>query len=401
MKFTIYSRTFVLISFCFSVHLTAEAGYSEPASYKWPKKVITLGSAGFSTSGWDDSWVFQKAINQVASAGGGRVHVPKGNYRVVNVNLKSDVHITVQTGSKITLHKEGVMFNMSGDIANTSIRGIGGRFTMEMPDVNNARGVLLSSVRNALVSNVNVQDPHQTRYPTLGATWDQNTNKSATDISFGNITQFQSNYGYGVAQFQAVTRGTFWNIKCKNGVALRFECGDWKIMTLSGYGGVFDCKANNTTSEQGQAAIMLQPHVLNCGNVFMNGVSAVGSEFAILNEKGGTWAFTADEIREHNLTTGSFGKLSMGNVNAVYWSGGVPTRWSHLDFYPKSELQKIYRENNTSGNVGPSCAVIGDYGLTRSAHSTWNLSKTGAFVNPIISTRIYHHSDSEKNRPWK
>ncbi|QBG47421.1 hypothetical protein EGM51_08465 [Verrucomicrobia bacterium S94] len=370
--------------------LNTQAFYSEPASYTAPKKIIRLGDSGYSTGSLDDTWVFNKAINDVANAGGGKVYVPKDSYRAANVQLKSNVHIEIQGGTTITLHTDGKpIFAMENNIANTSIRGVGGRWTAKLPDYSKALVIGISHVRNGMVKNINVDDPYYTVHQSISIGWNRNTDGTPLDITVGNITQDKEHYGYGVMQSQAGTSMNFYNLKGKGGVPARFETG-WKEMNLADRGGVYNVKATNITSEYGQAAVMLQPHTRHCGDVFINGVNTVGSEFAVLHEKGGTWKYTAEEIAQHNLTTGTFGNISMGNINGVYKASGVPTRWPHLDYFPESELSKIDPADNLSGYIGPSIAVIGDFGIADS-RTTWNLSKTGAYVNPLTIRSGYNH----------
>ncbi len=370
--------------------LSVQAYYSEPASYKSPKKIIRIGDSGYSAGSWDDTAVFNKAITDVANAGGGKVYIPKGDYRAADVQLKSNVHIEIQSGTKITLHKDGTgIFGMNNNIANTSVRGVGGRWTADLPNYSKASVIGMSHVRNGFVQNIDINDPYYTVHQSISIGWNRTTDGTPLDITVGNITQEKEHYGYGVMQSQAGTSMNFYNLKGKGGVPARFETG-WKEMNLANRGGVYGVKATNITTEYGQAAVMMQPHTRKCGDVFINGVNAVGSEFAILHEKGGTWKYTAAEIAQYNLTTGSFGKLSLGNINGVYKSGGVPTRWAHLDYYPESEFPKIDKANNISGYVGPSIAVIGDFGIA-SSRSTWSLSKTGAYANPLTITQGYGH----------
>lgn len=376
----------------------AQAAYSEPASYTNPKKIISLGSDGYSTDGWDDTWVFKKAIKNVAKAGGGKVYVPTGTYRIAEVALKSNVHIEVNSGTVITLHKAASMFSMTDTIENTSIRGVGGRFTIKIPDFEQARVVFMTDVQNALIQNIDIEDPHKSVFSSIEMTWNSSTDGTPVNCTIKNITQDHEEYGYGVVQAQAATSTNYENLKGTGGVPVRLETG-WTAMNLKKQGGVFGIRATNITSTEGQAALMMQPHTRTNGDVYGRYLTAVGSEFAVLHEKGGTWKYTADQIRDNNLTTGSFRKLTIANTEAIYKENSTPTRYAHLDYYSQSELEKVFKDTSKeSGYSGPSIAVFGDFG-NASNRNVWGLKKTGAFVTPTTMTSGYNHPTWWLNRP--
>ena len=49
----------------------------------------------------NQSALLQKAINDVAAAGGGRLIIPKGTYRFAKVYLKSNVHLLIEKDTVI------------------------------------------------------------------------------------------------------------------------------------------------------------------------------------------------------------------------------------------------------------------------------------------------------------
>lgn len=52
----------------------------------------------------DQSARFQRAIDQVAAAGGGRLIVPKGVYQLAGIYLKSNVHLLFEQGTVVRPH---------------------------------------------------------------------------------------------------------------------------------------------------------------------------------------------------------------------------------------------------------------------------------------------------------
>ncbi|MFD2255245.1 hypothetical protein ACFSSA_01025 [Luteolibacter algae] len=379
----------------------ARAAYSEPASYTNAPTTITLGSPGYETTGADDSAAFSDAINDVAAAGGGIVWVPEGDYSLVGVEMKSNVHLRIRTGSILRMQAEGLMFWFGGGIENVSIRGAGGRFTVNMGNFDTSRFITGNGVDNMLVANIDIEDPHETVYSSISLGWDRIRDETPSNVTVRNISCLnKEHYGYGIIQAQAASDSFFTNLEGHGGVPVRLETG-WKLMNLAKRGGVFNIKATNITSKDGQAAVMMQPHTITNGDVFINHVNSVGSEFTVVLEKGGTWKYSAQEVQDYGLATGTFGMISVGNAHGAYHSSGVPTRYSRLDNYTPSELQKVFRDpGKISGHSGPSIAVVGNYGDSSSL-TTWNISGTGGYVNPLISDEDdeYNHSSADKKRP--
>ncbi len=81
------------------------------AGVKFPDRVFDvtkLGARG--TRIWYDTPAFQKAIDACAQAGGGTVAVPKGEYLVGPIFLRSNVRLEVQKGAQIVAATEESLF---------------------------------------------------------------------------------------------------------------------------------------------------------------------------------------------------------------------------------------------------------------------------------------------------
>jgi len=367
----------------------ALAAYSEPASYTSPPRVIVMGSSGYSTQAADDSAVFQRAIDDVAAAGGGRIWVPGGEYQLSGVSFKSNVHLQVHKNATLVLNQQGAsVFGFGGGIENVSIRGVGGGlFTVQLPDYEQARFIFASGVNNLLIRNVDIEDPHMTVFSSIELTWSRQDGRTPNNVTIHNVNQLTTaDYGYGITQIQAAENTNFSNLRGVGGSVLRLETG-WKTMNLANAGGVFNIRATNITSEEGQAAIKMQPHTRHNGDVFANFVTAIGSGFALSSEQGGTWKYTDQEIANSNLTPGSFNSLAAGNVSGVYREFGAQATWARLDFYVESELMKVFSDpGRTSGAayVGPSIGVMYDGGEIVGNVSTWRVTGSSEFLNPLI-----------------
>jgi len=262
-------NTFLLLLACGSI---AVGKYVEPLSFTEPNKTVTLGSDGYSTSRWNDTGVFQRAIDDVAAAGGGHVVVPADTYRVKEVWLKSEVHIVFMGASSVYAHTAEVaswehvnMFNVNsfgasaGPIENTSIRTVGGRTEIIFGDHINMRAFLYVNARNFLLSNFIIKDT-KTLFPSAEFSWQAGRNPDGSQRvpTHGTVEHLRTDdaeFGYGTIQTQAGTDIYFHDIECEGGVTLRLET-DWKLMMLAKEGGVRDIVANTIKNVNGRSGAL-------------------------------------------------------------------------------------------------------------------------------------------------
>ena len=352
----ILSRYIAAIIFAVGLWLTSDsalAEYAEPASFTNPTRVIRLGSPGYSTALPDDSAVFQKAIDEVAEAGGGRVIVPTGNYQLANVKLANDVHLVFDGPSTIHPHVEGVgrgtaiaVFAMGTEsfTKNTSIRGINGWTRFVFDNHRELRAFVVADTRNFLLSNFNIEDTRTIFCAVEMTGRGQNADgsfKIPTGGTVQHIRNSNAHYGYGTIQAQSSKSVMFKDIESIGGVALRLETG-WKTMNATQTGGVFDIHADDIAVHSGQAAVMLMPHSMHNGAFYGKNIHSTASEYALLVENGSLHKFNDKEIEKLGLTKGTFEFINVDGVDAVYSDGPIETRWVHLLHYPKELHAKIY-----------------------------------------------------------
>ncbi len=182
----------------------------------------------------NQSDIFQQAIDDLVAAGGGRLVVPRGTYRMSGVRLKSNVHLLIEAGTVIKPHwpagTKTVVFLMDAErpanrrqitaeqeqsyIENVSIRGAGGPFTIDYSEREHRkgegiRGVLCKMVKNFLIENMDVRDnfttycgitltPTNSRLPV--ETVRQWPVSRATDGTIRNCRIFNASPGYGLVQ---------------------------------------------------------------------------------------------------------------------------------------------------------------------------------------------------------
>jgi hypothetical protein len=229
------------------------------------------------------------------------------------VRLDSNVHLLVEKGTVIKPHwPEGTktcVFLLDAErpsrknstpaqdkafIENVSIRGLGGRWTIDYSDRERKqgegiRGVLTKMVRNFLIADLDIRDNYTTYCgitltPTnsrIKDTSDWEITRS-TDGTIRNCRIFNASPGYGLTQLHGAQSIHYEDIHAVGGVALRLETGAGGLHT-----GVFDITARNVTCENGRCAVMFGPHSARNGLVQVEDVKTRSCTFGVTIGKGG------------------------------------------------------------------------------------------------------------------
>lgn len=373
----------------------ALVSYVVADSYLYPKLTIEMGSAEYPVRSQDDSPMFQKAIDAVHAAGGGHVVVPPSEYRIMDIQMRSDVHVICKNG--VIFHPSGragknkgvSVFNFGMEDAITNASLIGGEagtvfdFTGMTRDL---RAVTVGECDNFRVANLAIND-NQTKFSSITLTWigaRDGVAQSARNGLIENITANNAHYGYGAIQAYSGENLTFRNIKSGGGVAVRLETGLIR-MNRAQIGGLFNILVEGAVSTNGQAALMLQPHTMKEGAVVARNISSDGSEFAVLIEKG----FVSKERygSQSELTPGSFKSVTIDGVNAVYRDGPIVTRYVHFKYYPKELHPQIHPGSGKEDSaLGPSIAAVANMADARTEVSITNVTAKGFKYRPDIMT---------------
>lgn len=291
----------------------------------------------------NQSDIVQQAIDEVAAAGGGRLVIPRGTYRFAGILLKSNVHLLIEKGTVIKPWwpdgEKTVVFildaerpsqkkKMTADqekafIENVSIRGLGGRWTIDYSDRERkqgegVRGVLAKMVRNFLIADLDVRDNYSvycgiTLTPLQTTTDTSNWAVSrATSGKIRNCRIFNASPGYGLAQLHGAQSVHFEDLYALGGVTLRLETGAVGDKTA-----VYDITGRNIVNENGRCAVMLGPHSAMNGVVKVDGVRSISSAYAVSIGLGGV----KEAELKHNpdASDGVFAKGSyIRNIHAIF-----------------------------------------------------------------------------------
>lgn len=304
----------------------------------------------------DDSQTFIDAINAVNSAGGGKVIVNAGTYRILEVPLKSNVHLELDSGVTLvpinpSTTSNNAIFDADSNagIENFSIIGTGGNFTVDMTTLVTTIRIRVISFKycsNFKVSNFHITDNY-TEFSSLafGSNYGTTSTPDGTRINLirgvphhgiiENISMVNGHYGYGLVQTQGGNNLLFRDLSCVGGVALRLETG----FNLLQYTELYDFNdikldqiwGRNLECTNGQSALQLSPHTLDQGFFDVSGVTGVSCEAGVVWSSG----FTTDEQESFGLTPGTFDTTSkIRNVISTFGQNAQLHHVKRLRYIP-------------------------------------------------------------------
>lgn len=366
------------------VSLTAHAEYTETMDPDGPTKHMgaDYGLVDDNAKA-NQSGVFQKAIDEVAASGGGRLIVPKGTYQLAGIRLKSSIHLLFEAGTVIKPYwPEGtkcMLFLLDAErpvkkkdvteeqakafIENVSLRGLGGRWIVDYSDRERKQGegsraVLAKMVRNFLIQDLDVKDNFSvycgiTLTPTSSKDiegWDVSR---ATDGTIRNCRIFNASPGYGLSQLHGAQSVHYENIYAKGGVALRLETG-----AVGHQIGVFDITANNVVCEDGRCAVMFGPHSAMNGLVQIENVVTKSCTYAVTMGKGGVKE--AQLKIQPDATDGIFAEGSyVKNIKAIFGTTAQVKTHAMMSI-PEEYYDDLWLRWENKFFQGPSIGAVKD-----------------------------------------
>ncbi|MDO7136013.1 T9SS type A sorting domain-containing protein [Algibacter lectus] len=283
----------------------------------------------------DDSQMFIDAINAL-SASGGTITVQAGTYKILEVPLKSNVHIEVNSGVTIMPYNpiQGVnnaIFNADNNtgVTNFSIIGTGGKFNFDLTGLASTLRVRVINFKycsNFKIANFHITDSY-TEFSSLAFGTNYTTSNSVINSVRGvpqngiieNGSMVNGHYGYGLVQTQAGKNILFRDLSCVGGVALRLETG-FNLIQYTPEALFEDLKLDNIYGRNlectnGQSALQLSPHTLDQGFFDMRNITATSCEGGVVWSAG----FATDDQEADGLTPGSFNSASIvRNVTANF-----------------------------------------------------------------------------------
>ncbi|VGO18565.1 glycoside hydrolase family protein [Pontiella sulfatireligans] len=399
----------LLAGFCFS---TSWAEYREVMNPKGLSRNLKTDYGLVDDNAQSDqSAKLQKAIDELSAKGGGNLTIPKGTYLFNAVVIKSNVHILIEAGTvmkpTITPGTKSGMFSIDDKakekfVENVSIRGVSGRYTIDYSTAGLEAGprfIRFGKVRNFLVADADILDSF-TPYSAMTFTVakDKGANKwdvfRPTDGTVRDCSAFDSSHGYGLVQAHGAKNVLFENLYSRGGVTLRFETG-----AGGPYAGVHEVYGKNIINENGAMAVVFYPHAVQNGNVYIDGVKAISSQWAVSIGGGGPPS-KKDIANNPDAKPGVFGNKSyVKNVHAIFGKTAQISKKS-ASTTPEEYLKDLKVLPGSVYFTGPSCGVV-SYGIQNDAYklSVENVTDEGFKYNRGI---VYPDPNAAKGADrWK
>ncbi|OEK08242.1 Iota-carrageenase [Flavivirga aquatica] len=428
--------------------------YRQPVSFDVTKNLVDdFGVNNTDTN--DDSAKLNRAINSFADGEVGRIIIPEGNYYLLNIRMKSNVHLEIAKGATIfpvkglAEDRNHRIFNFGArgqkKIESTSVYGKGGRFTVDLRN-NSSNNLIVADIGEAdgfRLANLNILDDKTIFASVLISFFDKKGVAEAWPHNgiVENITQTNAHTGYGLIQGYAADNVLFKNLKCTGGVTLRLET-DNLAMKKAGKGGLRDIFANKIIGKDGLTPVMFSPHFMENGKITIDDVTAIGCAYAVRVEHGfieifdtenrskgafrnyiegllgagsisniyrrnnGTvWAVRiADEFNdiafEHSelggIKPGKFETSEVTNVKVVYKNSGAKIKEAFLQYLPCGEWDKVCRPGESGFEYsGPSLGITIDKTKRDGSLGNYDVNVTVAEgKNTFPSGYILHVTDS-------
>lgn len=351
----------------------ANAAYRETMDPKGLTKNLTTDFKMVDDNGKSDqSEKLQEAIDKVAKKGGGRLILRKGTYSFSGINLKSNVHLLIEKDTVLKPYwpkgTKTIMFSLDSEepekyIENVSIRGLGGRYTVDYSDRGKKSGegirfAVCRLVKNFLIADANIQDSHTTYcgiilVPAKGKRADQWKISRATDGTIRDCSIFNADSGYGLAQLHGARNILFENLYALGGVTLRLESG-----AGGEYAGVFDITGRNIAGENCRSAVMFSPHATHNGTVHVDGVTAKSCGYAV---RIGSGFIDRKHKDDPDAQIGTYASDStIKNIHAVFGMNAQIDKKEIYQLEPEYYDDIRKSEDNEKSVVGPSIAAVYD-----------------------------------------
>ncbi|MFC6225822.1 hypothetical protein ACFP2F_21430 [Hymenobacter artigasi] len=338
---------------------------------KIPDKVTEIMLSGKNDG--RDSNALNFKIASLSNASGGIIHIKKGEYFLINVQLRSNVQIKIDKDVLIMPY-----FDKNAKKLGNTIFEIGKEFPVENVAITNSdednenqttwftvnfpkgdyrmKLITACNVHNFKFSGFKITDSY-TPFSAIALNLPDSNNRDEVPFQgiIKNVFLTNSHVGYGVIQIQAGR-----SILCKNlegigGVTMRVETGSGETGTENVIT-VDDIVGRNIKVKNGDAAFNISPHRINQGRVDVEGITAINSTFAVQLAAG------FKDRKEGGVDNyGTFDSRSyVGDITVTGGEGAqVKSKdFIYLDCKTREGMQAKHQNPDFESTPGPSIGVI-------------------------------------------
>ncbi|MEN6361122.1 MAG: hypothetical protein ABFC90_00585 [Bacteroidales bacterium] len=288
-------------------------------------------------------------IDKLSKAGGGKIIISKGNYIIKEVVLKSNIQIIIETGVNIVmdngksgkqmLFEIGTEENMSC-VENVRLIGLGSPENRPKLILNKYvntfyRAIDLGYAKNVLIENFTVVD-HLTKGAAIAfnpVKINANSANIPENITVSNVSLTGGSIGYGLVQTNVGENILLKNLYCQGGMTCRIESHTGRRYDV----GVDNIVIKNVVSQNGKAAVLLQPHSVENGRILVDGATSVGSTWTLFIKEG----FVSKESKRK--VKGSFAASStFKNITLISTDSTATLSYKNFKYVPDS-LKGFYK----------------------------------------------------------
>ncbi|WP_282122107.1 hypothetical protein [Algibacter mikhailovii] len=246
-----------------------------------------------------DSQLLNEQIEALSNAGGGVIKIQNGTYCIKSVQLRSNVHIKID--SDVVIQPD-----LSGNVAGKNINMflVGENFYVENVAITNSdedntdpstwfkgeipsgdnigvRFVEFGHVNNFKFSGLSLTDNYS-RFSNivLNLPASNNVDEASSNGVIKDVVMTGMHVGYGVVQMQTGKSVLYKNLDGQGGVTLRVETGAAATNQINKVT-VNDVVGRQLTSRNGDAAFNMSPHRVDQGRVDIEGVVSINSTHAV------------------------------------------------------------------------------------------------------------------------
>lgn len=366
-KIIVLIVTLVLPGFL-QLHAQVESDFFKDTSTSVIVKDLVLDYGVNNQDEQDDSPLLQQAIDEVSALGGGKIMLPYGTYYLMGIFLKDNVHLMIDSATTIVgAAPTGVIFSMGlarkgadalVTIRNVSIRGNGGRYTVDIRHGEVNEKLWFANCRNVdnfMIADFNIQD-HYTKMSgvTLNTGWYEDQYVMARNGVVKNGDVVNAHVGYGLIQVQCCSHVLFKNLSGQGGVTLRMESG--AVANSPEYILIDDVWGRKISSRYGSSAFIMGAHTKKNGYVNIKNVYTISSGSGGGIGKG----YVTEAEAAAGLTPGYFSPDSeVDSVHAVF-GYNAQVKWKNFDMVP-CPIRHLISDDKTGDSVShlaPSFAAM-------------------------------------------
>lgn len=316
-------------------------------------------------------------IDKLSKAGGGKITIPKGDYILREVNLKSNILLVIESGTTIKMDnvKKGkqMIFVIGSEegaarVENVRIVGLGSsenrpKFILEKYVNTFYRAINIGYAKDVLIENFTVVD-NLTKGAAIAFNPVEINESSATipeNITIANVSLTGGSIGYGLVQTNVGKNVLLKNLYCEGGMNCRIESHTGRRYDV----GVDNVVIENVVSKNGKAAVLLQPHSVENGRILVDGAVSDGSTWTLFIKEGfvskeskrkqkGTFAPSSTFKNIGLISTNTSATLSYKNFK--YVPDALKGFYKNPDFNP---VKEDANNQTKDGGLGAESAVKG------------------------------------------